>query len=286
MGKFTISLDFELGWGGMESQMWRYREKKGVFKNFRSVIERMTALLDDLEISLTWACVGAMVSNPEPSDFDHLPEPFRQNAVDFLKGSETFTHDGRDLLENLLKMRTKQDIGSHSFSHTRFHIDSFSDEAKLLDLKKGREALLSFDIEPKSFVYPVNQVSNLELLAEAGFSVARLPPKTPSSRGGKLTEAILGRTPSAKRHQVSQKFETEDGSMLYNWRNSRFRRALIDHQVRLGLQKISHADYHLHLWLHPFNLVEIDGLENGLYELLKKAAHLRDKGRLQICTMS
>ena len=122
-----------------------------------------------------------MVSEPTPEDFDHLPEKYRKMLQEFLSKAEQSTRDGRDLIGMLLSMKTLQDIGSHSYSHTRFHIPSYSEKAKLIDLKKGVQALRNLGIEPQSFVYPVNQVENVDLLEKAGLSIVRLPPQRAES---------------------------------------------------------------------------------------------------------
>lgn len=286
MGKLTISLDFELGWGAIESEKWEERQRNYIYEDFRIVFKRFLSLLDDLEIPLTWATVGAMISNPTKTDFEHLPPVFMNRAVQFLNNAKPLTKDGRDLFESLLNMRTQQDIGLHSFSHTRFLEESFSVESKLVDLKKGQQSLLKYGVQPKSFVFPVNQVSNLDLLSQVGIEVARIPPKISSRNVGKLSEALLGQTPTARRCKVQSDLYTEAGSMLFNWRGKKLRKLLINHQVGLGLSKATRSDYHFHLWLHPFNLAEIPGLESGLYKLLKKAAGLRDEGKIDIVSMS
>ena len=73
---------------------------------------------------------------------------------------------------------------------------------------------------------------------------------------------------------------------MYKRQGKKLRKLLINHQVGLGLSKATRSDYHFHLWLHPFNLAEIPGLESGLYKLLKKAAGLRDEGKIDIVSMS
>lgn len=285
MGKFTISLDFELGWGALETGFWKTREQSGVYERLRKSIASLTTLLDDLEVPLTWATVGAMISNPAPKDFDYLPEPFSTKAKDFLKTAKVSSYDGRDLLHQILSMKTKQDIGSHSFSHTRFQVKDFSDEAKKIDMQKAVTALKSFDIVPRSFVFPVNQVASLDIVEQSGISVARMPAEMARTKIGKLVERVTGDLPSALRSAHSENFFTESGTMLYHWKNNknlRLRRQLVNHQSKLALRKAEMSDYHFHIWLHPFNLAEIRYLQNDLSSLIVKAATLRDQGKLEI----
>lgn len=285
MGKFTISLDFELGWGALETGLWEVREKRGVYKHLRDSIRDITTLLDELEISITWATVGAMVSNPKIGDFDYLPEPFSTRAKNFLKAAQDTSRDGRDLLDQLLSMGTKQDIGSHSFSHTRFQVENFGDEAKRIELDKASHALKNFGITPRSFVFPVNQVASLDIVQQSGIEVARLPAKMAATKIGKLAERIRGDLPSAEREPYANNFFTENGTMLFHWgnnKNSHLKRKLVNHQSKLALRKASTSDYNFHIWLHPFNLAEIKFLQADLTTLIKQAAKLRDQGQLDI----
>ena len=199
------------------------------------------------------------------------------------------TRNGRDLLETLLSMRTQQDIGSHSFSHTRFLVNDYTDAAKRQEMEKSVAALKAYGITPKSFVFPVNQTSNLDIIQQSGLKIARIPPKSPKTSAGKFWERINGHAPSAYRQNIKDDFYIENGTMLYNWRGTghwKARRALIHHEAKLGLRKASNSDYHFHLWLHPFNLVEIPHLESDLSDLLTNAAKLRDKNKLEIVPMS
>ena len=289
MGAFTVSFDFELGWGALETGLWKMREKKGIYTGLRPVIERITKLLDDLEISVTWATVGAMIDNPCDEDFEYLPEPFQHSLKEFLRAGEQQSRDGRDLLEMILSMSTRQDIGSHSYSHTRFQVKNFTDEAKTIEMSKSITALRNFDVDPKSFVFPVNQVASFNVLEASGISVARTPPPMPSTVAGKIVERSRGYTPTAKRTLQEGQLSIESGSMLYYWGLKRdwfLRRELIRQQIRTGLRKAANSNHHLHLWLHPFNLVEIPHLEAGLSEVFIKAAKLRDAEKLDIRPMS
>ena len=289
MGNFTVSLDFELGWGAIETGLWRMREDKDVYSKLRPTLKRIANLLDELEISLTWATVGAMISAPSQEDFDYLPLPFQSRAKEFLASAASTSKDGRDLFDLVASTSTPQDIGSHSFSHTRFQEKTFTEAQKAIEMQKSIAALNAFGITPQSFVFPVNQVASYNVVEQAGIKVARTPPKTPDGKVGKLVEKICGYTPTAIRTNHHGGLNVESGSMLYYWGlNSdwRLRRTLVQNQVRAGLKAATDSDHHLHLWLHPFNLVEIPTLEQEFCKLLKKAAKLRDADKLRIKPMS
>lgn len=289
MGTFTVSFDFELGWGAIETGLWKIREKKDVYNTLRPALRRVVNLLDDLEISLTWATVGAMIANPSLEDFEYLPLPFQTRAKEFLTSAAPSSKDGRDLFDIVASAKTSQDIGSHSFSHTRFQEKTFTQDQKQIEMKKSISALNEYNVVPKSFVFPVNQVASHDVVEQAGIQVARTPPKTPHSKAGKLVEKISGYSPTAIRTHHHGGLDVESGSMLFYWglgTDWRLRRSLVQNQIRSGLNEATKSDHHLHIWLHPFNLVEIPTLELGFSKVLKKAAKLRDSDQLHIKPMS
>lgn len=288
MGSLTISLDFELGWGAIESRLWKSREKRGVYRDLRNVLPRFVARLDALEIPLTWATVGAMVSRPTVADFDHLPATTKGDTLAFLRDADEATRDARDLLDTILGARTTQDIGSHTFSHTRWSLDDYGRTAKTDEMTKAKRALANYDVRPASFVYPLNHFRDLDVIAESGFSIARTAPRRPTTRPGKFLEMLKGYSPSSRIELQPNGLMTETGSLFYAWGTRRdwpLRRQAIIRQVHRGLKLATQSDHALHLWLHPFNLVETRNLYDDSIALLNKAAHLRDRGQIQIQTM-
>ncbi len=289
MGQFTISLDFELGWGSIENGIWRRREAAGVYRELRNVLPVFLKALEDHEVSLTWATVGAMIDPPRPSDLGHLPEPIKTATRAFVAGSERETHDGRDLFEMVLNTRTPQDIGSHTFAHCRWSTPGFSVEAKEIEAAQSVAALEKFDVTPNAFVYPLNHYSDLEVLRGAGFQIARTAPRRPSTRLGKLIEMLSGSTPASELSAGPRGLNCETGSMLYVWgiRNDwRVRKILIDRQIRLGLRRAARDEGDFHIWLHPFNLAETPGLLEHSISLISKVARMRDRGEIDIVTMA
>lgn len=288
MGSFTISLDFELGWGAIESNLWAWRQGKGVYRDLRPVMRKFVDHLDSLEISLTWATVGAMISDPQPDDFVHLPEAARAGILTFLQEADAPTRDGRDLFDVVAGAKVVQDIGSHTFSHMRWGLPGFDRSSKLQEMTQACRSLSGYGIDPKSFVYPLNQVADLDVLSETGFAIARTAPRRPASRFGKMTEMLAGRSPGSRLARRADGLVTETGSLLYVWgvrRDWPVRRHLIRQQVRRALRRIAGSDQQFHIWLHPFNLAETPHLLEDSLALLTKAARLRDAGKIEITSM-
>jgi hypothetical protein len=71
-GIFSISLDFELHWGGVEKRT--LPEYEQYFRNTRKVIPRMLDLFADYEVHATWAAVGMLFHESLNDLQTNLPE--------------------------------------------------------------------------------------------------------------------------------------------------------------------------------------------------------------------
>lgn len=290
-GRLIVSFDFEIGWGSIENGMWRSRERAGVYSGLRKSLKTFIATLNSLEIAASWATVGAMISEPGPDDFAHLPNDARTKTCEFFADAGAETRDGRDLFDLVAMANTPQDIGSHTYSHLRFSYPGFDADARLADMTKARAALARADIHnPQSFVYPLNHAQSRTELAQTGFSMVRTAPLSPPrTRLGKLWSAAMDRPPAAAIANAPDGTTLLSGSLFFNWgtgRSAPLRRALITRQTDRGLRHAARTGTALHLWLHPFNLAETPGLLDGLTATLTNAARLRDRGELQIATMA
>ena len=125
LGTFTLSFDFELGWGCTERGLWVEREKTGVYDEMRVVLPKFLAALDEMEFPATWAVVGAMIHDPSKRDFTHLPDAAKRIVEHFNSSSNRTTNDGRDLMDFLLNTRIQHRIACHSYSHVRFNFDGY-----------------------------------------------------------------------------------------------------------------------------------------------------------------
>src|SRR5689334_7868297 len=82
-GIFSISLDFELHWGGFEK--WRLeipnskiqnpgsRVYNQYFLNTREVIPKMLKLFEDHEVHVTWATVGMLLHKSKKELLENAP---------------------------------------------------------------------------------------------------------------------------------------------------------------------------------------------------------------------
>ena len=289
-GRFILSFDFEIGWGSIESGLWRPREAAGVYERLRPEMNRLLAEMDALETPATWAAVGAMIDAPAPDRFDHLPDEAAAAARAFLAEALPATQDGRDLWDRVHRAEAGHDLGSHTYSHTRFTFPGFDAGAQHADMALARAALgRRGAAAARSFVWPLNHAGGIEALTATGFDRLRTAPE---ARGGgrlaKLMRAALSSAPLA-REAAQGGAALQSGSMFYNWRRGRdapLRRRLIERQVRRSLDEAERSGGTLHLWLHPFNLSETPGLTDGLIGVLRDVARRRDAARLHVATMA
>ena len=289
--RLTISMDFELGWGAIETGLWRLRQFKGVYEELRPVLRDFCDFLEERQLALTWATVGAAIDEPRQRDFEHLPTDAQAAVLSFQKNADEKTTDARDLLDMLSGLKTCQDIGSHSYSHTRFNWPGYDAHARERDVRLSLECLRVRECDPVSFVYPLNIVDDHTVANRGGVKLVRLPPGVAGSRLGKLVERSVKAPPAARFDSPGGNLPAmETGSALFAWPvrpDAPLRRMLTNRHATLGLNAATKQDGHdLHIWLHPFNLVEVPHLAGDLRAFLSRAAEYRDAGRLRVATMA
>lgn len=288
-GKVTISLDFEAGWGVVGNGSWRAREAAGVYRNLRPALRRFVSLLDDLEISCIWATVGAMIEDPSERDFSHLKGAYASKVADFVAQAEGETHLGLDLLETVMSARQKQYFGTHGYSHVLF-TDSEQDETVFrVELERARRINASFGLDANFFVFPENRSNHLDVVSDAGIRIARMP-------------AVSGPFPDRRRRAVRRMFDLavrpvssvsetvcsgglrlHHASELVNWGTSapRIKKALMMRRIERAIQ-CAKSGQHVHFWLHPFDLVATEGLEEFWVAKMNDIASARNGGSIMI----
>jgi len=286
-GSLHISFDFEAGWGVWENGRWKARQARGIYRDLRPALQSFMNFLADRDIELSWATVGGMITPDAAAQLDHLP-PAAQLAIrEFIADAEPMTRDGRDLFDIVAGCRTKQQIGSHSFSHTRFTYPGYGLEAQTQDLALAQAALKKQGHSSDMFVFPVNDVDNFAALGDNGIRVGRTRPVRKNMSRTRLinrAKLLLSPPPYVEETVNQQGVVEHSGSLFFNWygRSASLRRVAVKRHANMGLNNAVRDKRALHLWLHPFNLVESKGLMSDLMRYLDRAASLRDKGRLSI----
>lgn len=288
-GKIRLSLDFECGWGVAQGGGWRAVETAGVYRDLRPALRRFTRRLDELELSFTWAVVGGMIDDPATRDVSHLRGGFAHDVVTFLSEAEQSTIDGRDLLDMVTSLRTKQSFGTHTYSHLLFSDPEQGQEVIAEDLARSVAVNARQGLDTTRLVFPRNHSGYLETVAAAGITHARMPPTNtpdPTARPGPMRRAIsLATRPIASVVEIrdASGIMFHHASELLNWgaSASRLKRALVRRRKILAIENATHGK-DIHFWIHPFDLVQTKGLGDDMQEFLLQVAALRDRGLIEV----
>jgi peptidoglycan/xylan/chitin deacetylase (PgdA/CDA1 family) len=202
---FTISLDFELHWGGFEkwplatsplltsagvyTQVLSY-DYRPYFWNTRIVIPEMLKLFSEYDIHVTWATVGMLMN----SNKDELLACAPSNRPTYQKAElsayhyienigignselEDPNHYAASIIERILET-PHQELGTHTFSHYYCNELGQSPEQFRADLLAAKSAALKFGRSLQSLVFPRNQFNEtyLKISFEEGIRIVRSNP--------------------------------------------------------------------------------------------------------------
>jgi len=102
-------------------------------------------------------------------EFIELFERQEVPATFAIRGQLTEVHGSA--LETLAKSKVKHDIGAHGYYHRKFGNLSY-DQAEA-EIKMISHGMQEFGLTPKSFIFPSNSVTHLELLEKYGYECYR-----------------------------------------------------------------------------------------------------------------
>lgn len=202
-GIFTISLDFELHWGGFEKwpllvtgsqlpatskqQVATYNQ---YFLNTRQVIPQMLEMFREHEVHVTWASVGMLFHRNKKELLDNAPvlkptyKESQLSAYRFIEQQGIGDNEEQDpfhfapSLINQIINTPHQELGTHTFAHYYCNeagqtIDQFRE-----DLKAAQRVAQTFGVQLKSLVFPRNQFNDeyLKVCYEVGITSVRSNP--------------------------------------------------------------------------------------------------------------
>ncbi len=174
-GTLTISLDFELHWGGFEK--WPLDRYRQYFLNTRHIIPQMLALFEQYQVHVTWATVGMLLHDTKESLLQNSPqlkptyEQQQLSAYRFIETTGIGTDEQQDpfhfasSLVSQILTTPYQELGTHTFSHYYCNepgqtLDQFKE-----DLRAAKRAAKRYGIELRSLVFPRNQFNDQYLKA-------------------------------------------------------------------------------------------------------------------------
>lgn len=177
---FNLAIDFELAWSiarrGDTSTTRELELERS--RLARANLPALLDLCDEHELPLT----VAVVAHVALEDCDHADPPaFAPSwlgrdwyGLDPRSSlAEDADYYGADLVRELLARPAGHELASHGFAHVDLGDDETTDEVARFELEESRRILRRLDPGLRSFVFPKNHASRLELVREAGYSIYR-----------------------------------------------------------------------------------------------------------------
>ncbi|WP_026452202.1 polysaccharide deacetylase family protein [Aequorivita capsosiphonis] len=311
-GKFVISLDFELHWGGAE--IWDLQQMKDHFLDARKAIPATLREFEKNGIRATWATVGFLFAKDKEQlmDFSPINKPsYVNNKLSYYNYIEQIGNDekedpfhyGTSLIENIIQTNG-QELATHTFSHYYCNEEGQTPEQFEADLKAAQAiAFENFNIKLESLVFPKNQYNHsyLEIVKRQGIKVIRSNPNVWfwQSSYGKLTPVLraidtLGPISSSISFNIKD-LENQNG--VLELPASRFFRPYKEKESRIQKLKIRRIKAEMtyaaknnriyHLWWHPHNFGEdLKQNLNQLREIIDHYNFLKETYNFQSNSMS
>ncbi|MEM7313038.1 MAG: hypothetical protein AAF497_07785 [Planctomycetota bacterium] len=286
-GKFVISFDLELGWGSIENGLWKRLQDQGVFQQLRHSLMRLLDAMDEAEVAGTWGVVGCLLAEAEQRDFSHLPPPLRSQVVAFLEEAAPETYAGGDLVEMIADSNVAHTFCSHTYSHTRLGYPGVDESVVATELARFKAVFPRTLNWSDSLIFPLNQEGYFDQVMEAGFRLVRGKDQDPKKRSLVSKSLELIQTPPlSQRNEVMPGLWRETDSMLFNTGRRRWKLPFVSRRARAGLQLAVRKAGTFHVWTHPFDLASEPETLDALIELIRYVAELRDRGHLDVGSMS
>lgn len=176
--------------------------------------------------------------------------------------------DAYEIMELLLNSPVKHDIGAHGYSHRSFSALSKRDAEE--ELHKIAVGFKRFGITPKSFVFPRNMISHLDLLEKFGYKCYR------EKSSGILNDGMY----------------IEKKGNLYNIQPSLYLNLTITPIILKSILQMAIVKRApMHIWFHPWTFGKSDEtlrkyVKSVFTPFLKQAYYSMKKGMLTFETMS
>lgn len=185
---FTISLDFELHWGGFEK--WRLERYRDYFLKTREVIPRILNLFEQHQVHATWATVGLLLHKNREELHSTFPKEkptyhqivlsasnyISQNQVGDNETDDPF-HYAPSLIQEIL-ITEGQELASHSYGHYYCNEPGQTPQQFRADALAWNRAAESYGFKASSLVFPRNQFNKdyLRICNKVGIDIIRTNP--------------------------------------------------------------------------------------------------------------
>jgi hypothetical protein len=185
IGYFVFSLDTELGWGYFDKDHLRRVRFSADGSRERKSIVRLLDILDEFDISATWALVGHMFykSCEHCAICPILDWKGKYGSFEDVYETNNSLWYGADVIDTLLARGPRHEIAFHGYTHKVFDENTMSEDEARVELQEWLRLSERKQITPRTVVFPRNKVGHLRLFEEFGFLCYRgetPPPKTHS----------------------------------------------------------------------------------------------------------
>ena len=187
-GTFTISLDYELLWGGIEK---RFPEDYGQsnVRHVGEVLDGLLCLFEKYGVHATVATVGlimtknteealAMSPTQKPSYQKTILSPYNNDYIDNIKKENEFLYFAPDSIRKFQRFNNIE-IATHTFCHYYCWEEGQTKEQFCADIQSAINAAKAHGVELKSIIFPRNEVSDdyLKVCSDLGITTYRGNPK-------------------------------------------------------------------------------------------------------------
>lgn len=165
-GYFLFSLDTELATGHYDGLRKQRFSPDG--SRERRSIKRLLEILDEFNITATWALVGHLF-HERCQHCVVCPWEGQSPGFDMAYGSAHPLWYGADIVDVLLQRGARHEYAFHGYSHRVFDESIMTVEEAQFEIDEWLRLASRWGIIPKSVIFPRNRIGFLGLFKEAGF---------------------------------------------------------------------------------------------------------------------
>jgi peptidoglycan/xylan/chitin deacetylase (PgdA/CDA1 family) len=294
VGDVVVSIDAELSWGYHDLDAPPDR-----LSDAQEGWDGAIGLLDEYEVPATWAIVGHLISDGD--DCGHRNHPLGSSWFPCsADGGRAGDWCAPELVAAVLAAEQEHEIASHTFSHVVMNGDEVTREVAAAEMDASLAAAERFGLELESVVFPRNRVAHRAVLAERGFRCYRgvRPRRYRRNAAMRPLAKLAGWAGSGNVPPIFTPTVDEYGLVdvpaslyLFSFEGAARRVAgLFGYRpivsiAKRGIDAAVDADGVFHLWFHPHNLLQPDGVErlNAILDYLNRR---REETDLRVRTMA
>lgn len=271
----SMSADFELNWA-FRCLPAAQRDQLGSTE--RQNVPYILDLLADFSMPITWATVGHLFLSSCNGTGKHAHGNMPRPPLNNLWQGDWYMHDPRtdvhrdplwycpDLIQKIIASKVPHEIGSHSFSHIDFSLQTSNRELVRREMEQCIAAMEPFKLRPRSLVYPFNNMGHSyhDLLHDFGIIAVR-------HRDNKVRLSYPERS-AAGVYKIYESMNLRSAS-YYQYRD----------KAELFIDAAIERACAFHLWFHPSDPYSV--FQNEFREILQIIEKHREAGNIWPVTM-